>query len=173
MSDIEYDESEVLEEAMKARDFLQAVPRSCPEGFTITQEANAQNLLFSLKQQITDIFLANMKDKYIDAGWTCDTTEKQKELFHRASRFILITKSLPTSTDVTNIHKEELVAYMMFRFTWDDEDEPEYPVLYLYELQVSAAFQRQGWGKLLLDYAVALARHFQMRKVRSKCSTLV
>ena len=30
----------------------------------------------------------------------------------------------------------KVAAFTMFRFEWDDEDEPEYPVLFLYEFQV-------------------------------------
>lgn len=170
MDDIELEEAELLELAMKARSFFDVCPPpALPEGLQLAQEVDSNKLLLSVKQQITDIFLANMQEKYIAAGWGCNVQEKQKELFHRASRFVLIQRPLPTPSDGASIHKDEIAAFMMFRFTWDDEDEPDYPVLYLYELQVAPQFVRQGLGKYLLQYAMQLAEHFKMRKVVLTC----
>eukprot|EP00981_Chlorochromonas_danica_P006417 scaffold1389_cov251-Ochromonas_danica.AAC.15 len=118
--------------------------------------------------KISDLFMANMEEKYRDAGWKFDLIEKQKELFHPASRFLLLTQK-NNDNDSESDNDRVVVGYLIFRFTWDDEDEPEYPVLYVYELQVDSRFRRQGVGAYLLDYTVQLAAHFNMRKVMLTC----
>jgi len=56
-------------------------------------------------------------------------------------------------------------AFAAYRFEWDDDDEPEHPVLYLYELQVDAACQGQGLGRHLMSMLVAIANKWSMWKV--------
>jgi hypothetical protein len=35
----------------------------------------------------------------------------------------------------------EVAAFTHFQFVWDDDDEPEYPVLYCFELHVDSSMQ--------------------------------
>ena len=46
---------------------------------------------------------------------------------------------------------QEVVAFSHFQFVWDDEDEPEHPVLYCFELHVSE--QHQVSSRLLVPSA--------------------
>ena len=109
----------------------------------------------SSKQKVTimDILRDNMRTMYEENGWGWKEVEKRKEVFDKRSRFILLQDS-----------KQEVVAYVIFRFEWDDEDEPEYPVLYCYELQVSQATQKSGAGKVLMQMLMQVAKHYGMRK---------
>ena len=153
---MEYDESELLERAIQCKSFFKLVPPPpLAATYTITEVCHSEDELpVADKMAIFDIFAANMRDHYVSSGWKWDEAEKHKELFHRLSRFLLIK-------DESN----KIVAYSMLRFTWDDDDEPEYPVLYVYELQVAKTHERKGLGKYLLSYMIALSRHLQMRKV--------
>lgn len=110
----------------------------------------------STKQRVTvmDILRDNMRVMYEECGWGWKEVEKRKEVFDKRSRFILLLD--PES--------EEVVAYVIFRFEWDDEDEPEYPVLYCYELQVAKSVQKVGAGLNLMRMLQRVASHYGMRK---------
>lgn len=43
----------------------------------------------------------------------------------------------------------------MYRIEWDDEDEPEEPVLYCYELQVCPEYQGKGLGAVPRPHSLA------------------
>lgn len=55
----------------------------------------------------------------------------REEMYSEKSHY-LILKSPETG---------EVAAFVHFQFVWDDEDEPEFPVLYCFELHVSIAYQ--------------------------------
>ena len=55
-----------------------------------------------------------------------------------------------------------IVAFALFRFEWDDEEEPEYPVLYCYELQIRSTFQGRGLGRNLMDVLKVTAAKLKM-----------
>ena len=59
----------------------------------------------------------------------------------------------------------EVLAFVMFRFEWDDEDEPEYPVLFLYELQVAKSAQRLGLGRYLMKAVDKVCVFFFDRRI--------
>lgn len=48
-------------------------------------------------------------------------------------------------------HDADLIAFAMFKIEWDDLDVPEFPVLYLYELQVASSWRNQGIGSMLIS----------------------
>jgi ribosomal protein S18 acetylase RimI-like enzyme len=51
----------------------------------------------------------------------------------------------------------------------DDEDEPEYPVLYCYELQISHSYQGKGIGKHIMELLNQFQKSCQMKKVMLTC----
>jgi ribosomal protein S18 acetylase RimI-like enzyme len=113
-------------------------------------------------QQKIDVFAlfeANMKEMY-DKTWGWNKDDKIKELFAPTSTFLII------QDDVNN---NKVVAFTMFRFEWDDEEEPEYPVLYCYELQISDECQGKGIGKRLMELLVQFQKACLMRKVMLTC----
>ena len=59
----------------------------------------------------------------------------------------------------------KVIAFLMFQFTWDDEDEPEYPVVYVYELQVNADYRRHKIGKTLMRVCRDIGQHWRMEKL--------
>ena len=110
------------------------------------------------KVMIYQLFEINMKDWY-EKNWGLKEIEKKKELYNTESHFICVHKSsgLPQkknpessgSSDSEQEDKEgnELVAFAMYRFEWDDEDEPEFPVLFCYEIQICDAYRGQKIGR--------------------------
>ena len=52
----------------------------------------------------------------------------------------------------------------MFRFEWDDEEEPEHPVLFCHEFQVEPRYWRKGLGRRLMQLLTETARSLRMWK---------
>ena len=78
--------------------------------------------------------------------------DKMNELFHPAARLFCV-HAAPSTGEEEDVKKSKgpIVAFTLFRFEWDDEEEPEYPVLYCYELQIRSTFQGRGLGRKLMD----------------------
>lgn len=110
------------------------------------------------KARIYQLFKTNMGEWY-KKNWGLEDSEKKKELYHTESHFICVhkitglthskdLKSYGSSASVQEDKGEnELVAFAMFRFEWDDEDEPEFPVLFCYEIQICDAHQGKKIGR--------------------------
>jgi len=116
--------------------------------------------------QIFKIFETNMKEHY-EATWGWNRNDKMKELFHPASRFI-VASSAP-ATGIDQVDAATIVGFTIYRFDWDDEDEPEHPVVYCYELQVDASYRGFGLGRLFTSLIVAIADKLKMWKVMLTC----
>lgn len=150
----------------------------------------APALTISEQQAIFEIFEANMRPLYEanqsstdgPGGW--DPPAKREELFHRDSRFLLVTKGIPTEA---SLDPRDIIAFAMFRF----DIEPCHPqdpansdrramrryspaaakaakqieVVYLYELQVAVAGRSLGLGSALMNLLLQLAAAVEMRKV--------
>jgi len=112
----------------------------------------------TLLKQCVDLFERNMGDLYRGSSWGLDLKEKAEELQHRKARFLFVFPS-----DENPV--QELAAFVHFRFEFDDDDEPEYAVLYLYEIQVEAAYRRKGLGQQLMSTLEAVAQSTAMQKV--------
>lgn len=139
MDDI--DESETLKRANAATDVLV----KCDISAVLTVEKGSFNLEYCFtrdqiqkkdRNQLMSLLETNMKE-YYDKTWGWDRAEKTNEIFSNDSKF-LILRSAST---------QSIAAYIMFKFDWDDLDEPEHPVLFCYELQVDEAFRGTGLGK--------------------------
>lgn len=152
--------TQVLELARAANNFAADV--GLPQEFELGGETfvvcgcKAQDLSTKGKARIMDILRENMRTMYEEVGWGWKEVEKRKEVLHKESRFVLLSrKDNPLET----------VAYAIFRFVWDDDDEPEYPVLYCYELQVEKSAQNKGAGVVLMRMLQQIAEHYGMKKV--------
>jgi GNAT superfamily N-acetyltransferase len=117
----------------------------------------AKTLSKSEKDSIIDLTEVNVRSFY-EATWGWDKDAKSKELFHPSSYFLLVQSA-----------DQALVAFSMFKFTWDDEDEPEFPVLFTYELQVNEKFRGGGIGRKLMDLEKKIAYEHNMWKVMLTC----
>jgi GNAT superfamily N-acetyltransferase len=109
-------------------------------------------------KQCLDIFERNMGDLYRNSSWGLDMVEKAEELQHRKARFLLVY-----SVDEKN--DKELASFAHFRFSYDDDEDPSCTVLYVYEIQVKAAYRRKGLGRRLMAMMESIARQTDMQKV--------
>lgn len=125
----------------------------------IVRSCMAQDLRTAQKVAMMDILRDNMRAMYESAGWGWQEVEKRKEVFNKRSRFLYICAP----------ETEEIKAYAVFRFEWDDEDEPEYPVVYCYELQVLQSAQKMGAGLVLMKMLQDIAKHLNFRKTCLTC----
>jgi ribosomal protein S18 acetylase RimI-like enzyme len=123
--------------------------------FVVTS-CKAQDVSSKAKVKIMDILRDNMRNMYEKSGWGWKEVEKRKEVFHKMSRLIYLGE---------NDNPLEPVAFVVFRFVWDDDDEPEYPVLYCYELQVDQSMQKIGAGLALMRMLQNIAAAYDMKKV--------
>jgi ribosomal protein S18 acetylase RimI-like enzyme len=60
---------------------------------------------------------------------------------------------------------KELASFAHFRFDYDDEEEPTCTVLYVYEIQVEAAYRRKGVGRRLMAIMESIAKKTEMENV--------
>jgi ribosomal protein S18 acetylase RimI-like enzyme len=116
------------------------------------------------KQKLFQILETNVKLLFERSSWGWNPLERQKELFHPLSRFLIVSKSANFSDLVDNI-----VGFATFRFDWDDEDEPEHPVVYLYELQVVERFRSLGIGEKVMNYIKVISNKTNMWKILLTC----
>ena len=110
------------------------------------------------RDRIFQLFEANMKSIY-ERTWGWKPIDKKRELFHVDTRFIYVVEDKITDEegrldDVENVQSciPPFIAFAAFRFDWDDEDEPEHPVLFCYELQVDERFRGLKIG-VKVDFA--------------------
>lgn len=112
-----------------------------------------RNVMFSLLKE-------NMEGIYTACSWGWEEKKKFAEMSHINSRFLIVHK--------TDDH-EAIEAFAMFRFDWDDEDEPDFAVLFVYEVQVSKSLRGKGVGRLLMKTVVGLQEQYQLRKTALTC----
>jgi ribosomal protein S18 acetylase RimI-like enzyme len=150
MNDIDFDrldEQEILVAASAVEDHLLdcGLTTDFAHGqYTYTlRSSTAQTVKTQYGTVMLDMIEQALKP-YYENSWGWNRAEKEKELFHRDSRLLTVNDSEGT-----------IVAFAAFRFTWDDEEEPEWPVLYCYELHVSAKCRGLGLGAHLVDLQVA------------------
>ncbi|KZT61043.1 hypothetical protein CALCODRAFT_491710 [Calocera cornea HHB12733] len=134
----------------------------------------------SLKQTVWKLYELNMRTLSEGSSMGWDPKEKQRELWHPDSRFIVLRPLRQQGDKGKGKAREgtksgaELAAFAMFRFDWEGCMDPEWEadeceVLYCYELQVAPSARRLGMGKFLVDQLVLLAREYRMRKVMLTC----
>ncbi|KAF6766800.1 HhH-GPD domain protein [Kalmanozyma brasiliensis GHG001] len=127
---------------------------------------SASDLAAEQRKRIFSLFETNMKSMYRNSmlGWK--PGNKKKELFDPQSRFLIIRPPAKEGA--------EIAAFAMVRFDTEPcaagdavarEGEEEVEVVYLYEIQVREANQRDGLGRELMDAVYELGQQAGLRKV--------
>jgi len=171
-----HDEVELVRAANSITNIQEQLPELPVVFSSLKDETQSFHLKYCTKidpkvtLKIFEIFENNMRVHY-EETWGWNRNEKMKELFHPAARFIVVTnaKGVERQDNSVAIDPSEIVAFTIYRFDWDDEDEPEHPVLYCYELQVLNSFQAHGLGRLLMSQLVTIAERLRMWKVMLTC----
>ncbi|KAI8049481.1 acyl-CoA N-acyltransferase [Syncephalis plumigaleata] len=129
----------------------------------------ADELSVDQKEWIYQLVKNNMRSMYMKADWGWDSREKQAELFHDDSRFIIAESSESIMTMIESSQEVEQipVAFTMFRFDTEEQmtSDDMIPVLYCYELQVMSSIQGQGIGRVLMQELEKIARQWHMVKI--------
>lgn len=138
--DEENDENELMRLAASASDLAGAVgiPSHYEAGDKVLsiEFKRSVDLSKELKSDMMIMLEENVRTFY-ETTWGWDPDAKKKELFARDARFLIIRD--PSLDDL-------MVGWSMFKFDWDDVDEPEHPVLYCFELQIRSSQQGLGIG---------------------------
>ena len=117
------------------------------------------------REELFALYETNMKDHYTaNGGWK--PAEKRNEIFDSLSRFLLVYSS-PAPVDTTT--RRRILAFSVYKMEWDDEDEPEFPVLYCYELQVCSSLQGHSIGEQLMNMLIVISDKLKMWKVMLTC----
>eukprot|EP00977_Amphora_coffeiformis_P006676 scaffold1453_cov195-Amphora_coffeaeformis.AAC.12 len=142
---------------------MQAMPADLPFNMPTAPATNDDNKAFDLQalssaeltqenlQTLLDMFESNMGEMYRISTWGLNLEEKAEELRHRKARFLLVwSKGEEASTP------PKIAA---------DDERPDWAVLYIYEIQVEADFQRKGLGRSLMLVLEEVGRQTQMTKI--------
>ena len=108
--------------------------------------------------QLVDMVEEDLKDMYNNA-WGWDREGKSKELFAPVSNFVIARQH----------GSRDIVGFVMIRFCWDDDDEPEFPVVYVYELNVADNERGSGLGRRLMQSVFAIQAKWGLWKVMLTC----
>ncbi len=157
------DDQEILHHANAVDELLEpfVVPRNDSQTASYQMiSMKSSQLSINQRSAIFSLLKANMRSIYDSCSWGWNDKTKFAELTNMHSRFLLIS---PVESP------DEVAAFAMFRFDWDDDDEPEYAVLYVYELQIGNDLRRKGVGRLLMSVLQRLQTVYHMRKTMLTC----
>lgn len=131
-----------------------------------------------------DLFELNMGDLYRNSSWGLDLIEKSEEISHKKARFLMVFPTKNNNNNISDTENEDngrshddthfdkadvdysqIAAFLNFRFCMDDDETPEYAVLYVYEIHVQASYARRGIGKRLMALVEQMAASANMDKV--------
>jgi ribosomal protein S18 acetylase RimI-like enzyme len=136
------------------------------EQLVVEAAASPQQISKEFLQQALELFETNMGEMYRKSSWGFNLETKRAELEHRKARYLLVNRGNNSDNNNNNNNNNNgLVAFSHFRFEMDDEEDPECVVLYVYEIQVAAAYRKQGLGKRLMGILEHIARKNEMDKV--------
>lgn len=153
-------------ECAKISDKAKLNPSNKSYGYHLLHSNQVDSLTYD---RLSSLFELLMRSMYEQSSWGWNEKEKLGEWKHSRSRFIIVTKCQEGGdtfefTDGQSIDKkDEIIAFMCYRFeTGADKNEA---AIYVYELHVDQAYQRQGLGEDLMKMAKILGIAFKMDKI--------
>lgn len=112
-------------------------------------------------QQLLGMFEDNMGELYRISTWGLNLEQKADEFRHRKARFLLVWRKAGQEDSTP----PRIASFVHYRFCFDDDERPDWAVLYIYEIQVAADFQRRGLGRSLMLLLEEVGRQTQMTKI--------
>lgn len=131
----------------------------------------------TLQTQCLNLFEDNMGELYRSSAWGLDMDVKQDEFQHKKARFLIVTAAAPEAKDephnvainepppIGAAAADTVVAFAHFRFCYDDEDDPQATVVYVYEIQVAERVRRLSVGRQLMGIIERMAVAVVLPKV--------
>jgi ribosomal protein S18 acetylase RimI-like enzyme len=137
------DEEDILRVSQAATNVLDDcnIPNTLRDGqgdeFDLIFYHTRDQLSSGIRGQLMKMLETNIRT-YYEQTWGWDDASKRKEVFANDAKYLMIRHPNDDKT---------VVAWVMFKFDWDDLDEPEHPVLFCYELHVDPSYRRRGLGR--------------------------
>lgn len=134
--------------------------------FVHLKSAHGNKLSTPLKQYIQFLLKRNMEGPY-GTEWHTEEKVKHREMTSPEARYILLYKDYPNSGEDIRVTAQEsrrhrvIVGFVHYRFVLEEE----FPVLYVYELQLEPCVQGKGLGKFLMQLLELIAREHGMEAV--------
>jgi len=120
---------------------------------------------FDDRKCMVDMVESDLKQLYNDA-WGWDRAGKFDELFGAGSH-LFVARPIQAKCEDTPIPC--IAGFVMIRFCWDDDDEPEFPVVYVYELNVNSLERGSGLGRHLMQLVKRIQVKWGLWKVMLTC----
>lgn len=123
----------------------------------------ANDITMGQVDNMLKIYEHKMKSFHESCSWTWDPEEKRNEFTHPSNHYIFVF-----DTDRQNC-EEEIIGFCIVRFEYDDLDDPEYPVLFCYELHVRESHMGRKIGTTVMSMLKRISTHFNMHKIMLTC----
>ena len=114
------------------------------------------------KEEMFLIFEESMKALY-ESTWGWDKDAKIKEIFSTNAKFLIVR------SERTEEAEGIIVGWAMFKFEWDDLDEPEHPVCFCYEIHVHSSYRSHSIGGQLIRMIMEISSKLGMWKTMLSC----
>lgn len=165
--DDSYDESAIIKSANSKQDLLsdaglRATLTLANEKSYRVEFRNVTQLTELEKFEMFALCEQNMRAFY-ETTWGWNAAEKHREIFSHNAKFLLIL-----DVDCEEV-RQQVKSWVMFKFDWDDLDEPEHPVCFVYELQVRESERSQSIGTQVMTMILEISQRNRMWKTMLTC----
>ncbi|KAK7694848.1 hypothetical protein QCA50_002036 [Cerrena zonata] len=117
----------------------------------------SSELIKQEREIIFSITNDNMREMAESSSMRWDASEKQNELFHKHSRFIIVYRA---SGDTEG--RDDIAGFVMFRF----DEEYDENMIYCYELQLMKSSKRSGIGRFLIETLSRIGAKYSMHCIK-------
>ncbi|XP_048228035.1 N-alpha-acetyltransferase 40 isoform X7 [Ricinus communis] len=128
-------------------------------GFSVYLESGSgDKLSSSLKRELQKLVKDNMERHY-GHEWATEEKVKRREMVTPEARYIFVYEAANNNRKFIE-NEMILVGFVHYRFTLEEE----FPVLYVYEIQLQSRVQGKGLGKFLMQLIECIARKMGVDK---------
>ncbi|XP_048228033.1 N-alpha-acetyltransferase 40 isoform X3 [Ricinus communis] len=120
---------------------------------------SGDKLSSSLKRELQKLVKDNMERHY-GHEWATEEKVKRREMVTPEARYIFVYEAANNNRKFIE-NEMILVGFVHYRFTLEEE----FPVLYVYEIQLQSRVQGKGLGKFLMQLIECIARKSCMSAV--------
>eukprot|EP00257_Ricinus_communis_P028223 XP_025015637.1 N-alpha-acetyltransferase 40 isoform X2 [Ricinus communis] len=152
--------NELIKAASVEKDHLASFPAFRQFDRTVYLESGSgDKLSSSLKRELQKLVKDNMERHY-GHEWATEEKVKRREMVTPEARYIFVYEAANNNRKFIE-NEMILVGFVHYRFTLEEE----FPVLYVYEIQLQSRVQGKGLGKFLMQLIECIARKSCMSAV--------